>query len=451
MGLPSKGLSADDLKDDKILTKIVTEAGGLELDEVKKTLFKVKAGDLAKESVENLKGAKVEELQRTYAYLTNKEEKDEEVTKFKVEGLKAMIIYRLRQLMPVGCPKCNVVYVNDRLDVPQVTCRGCGIGACPDCFTSEEKMNKWTFLCRSCDEAVVCMKGEESLAENKLKKEKKKKDGKKKNTEAYDAIEVVVEVEDHDGGEDIDGEEEELELEERVSEGAGDTASKNVAKPARSRNENMGSTEKENDNEAEKKKPICYHFKKGRCRHGLSGKKKVNGVEMCPFRHPRICGKLLRHGDRGRGGCRGAQDGCKEFHDVKMCFSSMNTRKCAQKECKNGFHIKGTVIEQKEDKDGENGGRVETQKAEKVKPWAQTNNGGSEKANDNNVASFLGQMLLQQQEMMQQIQQQAQQQNTEQMQFQQHMLQMIARMNGATESRPVSTTVQQPLNYRQVV
>ena len=81
----------------------------------------------------------------------------------------------------------------------------------------------------------------------------------------------------------------------------------------------------------------------------------------------------------------------------------------------------------------------------------QTNNGGSEKANDNNVASFLGQMLLQQQEMMQQIQQQAQQQKTEQMQFQQHMLQMIARMNGATESRPVSTTVQQPLNYRQVI
>ena len=129
----------------------------------------------------------------------------------------------------------------------------------------------------------------------------------------------------------------------------------------------------------------------------------------------------------------------------------MNTRKCAQKECKNGFHIKGTVIEQKEDKDGENGGRVGTQKAEKVKPWAQTNNGGSEKANDNNVASFLGQMLLQQQEMMQQIQQQAQQQKTEQMQFQQHMLQMIARMNGATESRPVSTMVQQPLNYRQVI
>ena len=231
--MPSKGLSADDLKDDKILTKIVTEAGGLELDEVRKTLFRVKAGDLAKESVENLKGAKVEELERTYAYLTNKEEKDEEVTKFKVEGLKAMIIYRLRQLMPVGCPKCNVVYVNDRLDVPQVTCRGCSIGACPDCFTSEEKMNKWTFLCRSCDEAVVCMKGEESLAENKLKKEKKKKDGKKKNTEAYDAIEVVVEVEDHDGGEDVDGEEEELELEELVSEGAGDTASKNVEKTSK--------------------------------------------------------------------------------------------------------------------------------------------------------------------------------------------------------------------------
>ena len=38
-----------------------------------------------------MKGTKVGELERTYAYLTNKEEKDEEVTKLKVEGLKAMI------------------------------------------------------------------------------------------------------------------------------------------------------------------------------------------------------------------------------------------------------------------------------------------------------------------------------------------------------------------------
>ena len=138
-----------------------------------------------------------------------------------------------------------------------------------------------------------------------------------------------------------------------------------------------------------------------------------------------------------------------------MCFSSMNTRKCPHKECKNGYHIKGTVIYQNGDKEREVA-RKDEESRPKIKPWEQT----AEKRpdNDNNIASFLGQMMLQQQEMMQQQQQLAQQQKTEQMQFQQHMMQMIARMGGAAESRPVSTMApnlgaipKQPLNYRQVV
>ena len=442
MGLPSnKSLSAEDLKDDKILTKIATEASGMELDEVKKTLFKVKAGDLANNSTENLKGTR-DELSKLYAFLIDKEEKDEDVTKFKMEGLKTMIIHRLKQLMPVGCPKCNTVYVNDRQEAPQVTCRRCGIGACPECFTSEERRNKWTYLCRCCDEAVVHMMGEESLAGKGLKAAKKKIP---KQQDLQDAIEVVVEVKDHDGGEDDDGDEEEL-------EGTGDPPPKKVSNPVGSQSDQRRREENGQDNGSEKKTPICHHFKKGRCRHGLSGKQSFDGVEKCPFRHPRVCGRLLRNGDRGRGGCRGSQDGCKEFHDVKMCFKSMNTRKCTQNVCKNGYHIKGTVIQKEEKVDDKVGrGRVERQIGPKAKPWVQANPEETERAKDNNVPSFLGQMLLQQQEMMQQIQQQAQQQRNEQMQFQQHMLQMIARMNGATESRPVGQMVQQPLNYRQVV
>ena len=134
----------------------------------------------------------------------------------------------------------------------------------------------------------------------------------------------------------------------------------------------------------------------------------------------------------------------------------MNTRKCAHKECKNGYHVKGTVIQQKDEKETEKKveERPKTKPWEKEKPFAEQPNG------DNNVASFLGQMLLQQQEMMQQQQQQAQQQRNEQMQFQQQMMQMISRMGGAAESRPVTPMVTNqmgamlqpgPLSYRQVV
>ena len=207
----------------------------------------------------------------------------------------------------------------------------------------------------------------------------------------------------------------------------------------------------------EKQIPICHHFKKARCHHGLSGKQSFGGVEKCPFRHPQICGKLLRNGDHGRGGCRGQPDGCTKYHQVKMCFSSMNTRKCAHKECKNGYHVKGTVIQQKDEKEAE---KKDVEQRPKIKPWEKEKAVVEQPNGDNNVASFLGQMLLQQQEMMKQQQQQAQQQRNEQMQFQQQMLQMITRMGGAAESRPVTPLVTNqmgamlqpgPLSYRQVV
>ena len=86
---------------------------------------------------------------------------------------------------------------------------------------------------------------------------------------------------------------------------------------------------------------ICIHHKRGRCKFGLSGKKKIDGEwKKCPFAHPRVCEKLLTNGDRGRFGCRG---NCGKFHP-KMCFSSMNSKKCPHgKECRNGYHVRGTM------------------------------------------------------------------------------------------------------------
>ena len=133
----------------------------------------------------------------------------------------------------------------------------------------------------------------------------------------------------------------------------------------------------------------------------------------------------------------------------------MNTKTCSQKDCPKGYHVRGTVI-QKTDKE-KDVVNVDVEKRPKPNPWGQA--GGKQGDNDKNVASFLGQMLLQQQEMMQQQQKLAEQQRTEHMQFQQQMLQMFSRMGGATESRSVSQIApnqmgvmqQQPLNFRQVV
>ena len=140
-------MSADDMEDDKVMCKLATEATDLNLDEVGKTLHQIKPGDKIEQSLAKVGKRKQGELAKTYAWLMNKEEKDEVVTKLKKEGYPIMIMFRLKQLMPVGCNICNKVYLNGRLEAPQVMCRMCGIGACPDCFTSEERMNKWSFLC----------------------------------------------------------------------------------------------------------------------------------------------------------------------------------------------------------------------------------------------------------------------------------------------------------------
>ena len=436
----SINLSPDDMADDKILCKIATEAMNLQLQEVATILHKVKAGDTESKNIANL-GSKSDtrDLAQTYAFLLNMDEKDEEVDKLTKQGLQTMIMYRLKQLMPVGCRKCNTVYTNDRLGAPQVTCRMCGVGACQDCFPSEERKNKWFFLCGKCDEFVVRKMGEEALDKKCLKADKKKKNVKVNARVPELEEEVLIEDEEGDIGDDED-------------ENGIDDEGENLDEGAF---QDVAPKKKKSDKEEGKKMPICHHFKRGRCRHGLSGKKSVDGVEKCPFRHPRICGKLLRNGDRGKGGCRGQIDGCGEFHEVRMCFSSMNTKTCSQKDCPKGYHVRGTVFKSADkEKDVVND---DVEKRPKPNPWGQA--AGKQGDNDKNVASFLGQMLLQQQEMMQQQQKLAQEQRTEQMHFQQQLLQMMSRMGGATEGRSVSQIApnqmgvmqQQPLNFRQVV
>ena len=141
----------DDMEDDKFITMLSTKAttiGGM--DDVANTIMRVKAGESIKESKKNLASVSVLALGRTYAYLMNINKDEEDVTKLKKEELEIMIMYRLKQLMPTGCIKCNKLHHTTRTEVPEVTCRMCGTGACKDCFTTVERNNKWTHLCKVC-------------------------------------------------------------------------------------------------------------------------------------------------------------------------------------------------------------------------------------------------------------------------------------------------------------
>ena len=119
-------------------------------------------------------------------------------------------------------------------------------------------------------------------------------------------------------------------------------------------------------------------------------------------------------------------DGCNDFHGVKMCYRSMNTKKCDHlKECPNGYHVKGTVLSgQKEEKKPEMKESERMRKAQEPKTL-------SPGEDNTNLSSFLDQIFKQQQEMVAE----QEKQRKDQMQMQQQMMQMMARLGGALEGR----------------
>ena len=429
----SSNLTNDEMQDDKVLAMLATEASTLKLDDVGKTILMVKPGDSIKEVNKNLTSASSQALARTYAHLTNLKEDEEDVTKFLKEGLVEMIFYRLKQLMPAGCKKCNKVHVIGREEVPKVTCRMCGIGACKDCYPVEEAMGKWSYLCGTCDKDVSKMMGEDALKPSLFSAVYRKKKSGKEKTPIEDGDTEEEKEEEKDDNVEEKEEEEVIEVEDDFQE------VKNHKRGFKGKKKDNASEQTKNEKDDEIK-PICHHFKKARCHHGMSGKVSYNGIPKCPFRHPMICQRLLRNGDRGRGGCRGKEAGCNEFHQVKMCFSSMNAKKCSNtKDCSNGYHVKGTVVTKekpakpvvKEDNQATPANHIVPKCPQ---PKGQEKQPETEASNNGNLSSFLGQLILQQQEMMQQ-QQQARQ---EQLQMQQQMMQLMSRMAGSTESRAPS-------------
>lgn len=78
---------------------------------------------------------------------------------------------------------------------------------------------------------------------------------------------------------------------------------------------------------------VCAFFRKGECRHGISGK-------GCAWQHPSLCHKLMTFGDNKPRGCSKGTE-CDKFHP-KMCPSSLSSRECLNETC-TLYHVKGTM------------------------------------------------------------------------------------------------------------
>ena len=81
----------------------------------------------------------------------------------------------------------------------------------------------------------------------------------------------------------------------------------------------------------------CAHFRRNRCRHGLSGKFPVGNKKECETIHPQLCWQFLRH-RQGEDGCQYGV-ACKQLHP-RICQKSWKTGKCDKGGmCEDGYHF----------------------------------------------------------------------------------------------------------------
>ena len=83
-------------------------------------------------------------------------------------------------------------------------------------------------------------------------------------------------------------------------------------------------------------RPICYLYKQGKCPHGSSGNRVVNG-QQCNYSHPRKCIKFCRFGQDINQGCTGL---CDLLHPI-LCRNSVRYKRCLSENC-TFAHLMGT-------------------------------------------------------------------------------------------------------------
>ena len=87
-----------------------------------------------------------------------------------------------------------------------------------------------------------------------------------------------------------------------------------------------------------RKGQVCQNYKKGKCLHGLRGKKEING-QVCELEHPKYCSRFCRFGTHKKYGCTKGSN-CEFCHPV-LCKFSVRSKLCTNSDC-TFIHLKGT-------------------------------------------------------------------------------------------------------------
>ena len=258
------------------------------------------------------------------------------------DALASRILFQLHALLPSQCPECNQKYVIDLEPEkkPLFHCHMCFRGS-HDCSVvsglhdvltqaSIDLPSSYVWLCKSCKESSV------PIASRKRKT-------------PHDSVNITDPA-----------------ILARLNADA--ISSSKVSSP---RNETVDSFKqnheelncKELNSKLDKvvRERVCEKYKRGKCPHGLRGKKEHDG-RICEFEHPKYCAKYCRFGAQRKFGCNKGSD-CKFFHPV-LCKFSVKNKLCTNSEC-TFIHLKGTRRKENggasRPKKGDNGAPAPTQ------------------------------------------------------------------------------------------
>ena len=115
------------------------------------------------------------------------------------------------------------------------------------------------------------------------------------------------------------------------SESSRDSANTSQQSASKTTTHGSGSTVQQNPH-IQNEKPVCRYYRQRNCKYGRSGK-------GCPFSHPKVCMKFVRHGFDHKIGCNKGRH-CNYFHPT-MCKLSLQKKACPDLSCRYP-HIKGT-------------------------------------------------------------------------------------------------------------
>ena len=234
------------------------------------------------------------------------------------------IVRRFSQLTPSICAECGEKYTTSMNHTPELECNQCGRGA-HNCemvssvlhLQSQLSLSHMVWLCTECyhESSLRSLPGA-STPLNLSKGPRSRNDSTSSVTlrSILDPSQIESQIESESS--DI------VIIEPRIAavEGGGEVVQQCVAK------------EREVDEVKEKKadeRPVCESFLEWECKHGIGGKKLVNGKE-CPNRHLPVCRSFQKFGSSEKG-C--TDKDCLLFHP-KLCRFIQSESSCFNVACK---------------------------------------------------------------------------------------------------------------------